>query len=127
MERRSKFGVLLTDAQGNKVVREEDGHRFGSDLEWARYRQLKLLLAAGEITDLRVHPRFELLPRKRDCYGNWHKAVHYTADFQYVEKTGHVVVEDTKGCITDDAALRMRMLWQWHPEIDLRILHKEDI
>src|SRR4051812_48922396 len=37
-----------------------DGIRFGSQRELQRYKDLKLMQAAGEIEGLAVHPRFDL-------------------------------------------------------------------
>lgn len=117
-----------TNKYGARAV-EIDGVRFASALEGRRYQQLKLLLAAGEISDLVVHPRFELLARLFDRHGKVLPAVHYTGDFQYRDcRTGVVVVEDVKGgVVTEASRLRMRMLAQWHPQLDVRILTKGDM
>ena len=73
---------------------EVDGLRFDSKKEAARYGELKLLQTAGEIRDLQVHPRFDLIV-------NGHKVCYYEADFAYFPKGAkgahQRVVEDVKG------------------------------
>lgn len=74
---------------GNKRV-EIDGHKFASKKEGRRYTELRLLERAGEISGLKLQPRFPLrVFGKLICT--------YVADFQYLEKDGRVVVEDAKG------------------------------
>jgi len=82
-----------------------DGIKFDSLKEGKRYGQLKLLLRAGEISDLQVHPSFDLKV-------NNFLICRYIADFSYYKTTpirtnGKVdavsrdeddfVVEDVKG------------------------------
>jgi hypothetical protein len=91
-----------------------DGIRFDSMREGARYLDLKILVAAGQIRDLELHPRYPLsvveLFRCGDC-PPWiiaHCGV-YTADFRYVDAaTGEVIVEDTKSGPTRTTAYRLR-------------------
>jgi hypothetical protein len=64
---------------------EVDGHRF---------RVLVSLLAAGEITDLELQPRFPL--HARSGQGVAHVIGEYVADFRYRRK-GLIVTEDAKG------------------------------
>ena len=95
---------------------EYDGFTFGSKKEAMRWAELKLLERSGHITDLQRQVPFELIPAyyeevptgelykrginkgrpktKRVCI---EKAVHYVADFVYMQN-GKKVVEDTKGC-----------------------------
>ena len=65
--RRSKYGAIRV---------EYDGHKFDSKLEAARYKQLKLMEAAGELKDLARQPRFP-------CEVNGKKICTYIADFRY--------------------------------------------
>lgn len=79
----------------------EDGYTFDSGAELVRYRQLKLMLAAGEITNLKVHPRWKLAPGVRFTGEKRAKpALEYTADFSYLGPSGDrkfwLVVEDVK-------------------------------
>ncbi len=73
-----------------------DGLIFASRVEARRYRELKLLEKAGEITRLRVHPQFRLIDAGRDRDGNVIRPIDYIGDFDYWED-GQWVVEDVKG------------------------------
>lgn len=98
-----------------------DGYTFQSEAEARRYGELRLLEQAGQIHDLRVHPRFELLPRDK---GLGLRAVHYTADFQYTEG-GRVIVEDVKGgsaTITDEFKLRRQLFMRRYRGVEFRIV-----
>ena len=66
-----------------------DGIRFASKLEAARYRDLRLLLKAGEITDLELQPRYPIVV-------NGQSVCTYVADARYRTRDGALVVEDTK-------------------------------
>jgi len=78
---------------------EEDGIKFASKAETRRYQELKLLIRAGEITDLETHPSFVLQEAWTDKHGNAHSPIIYKADFMYKdkEKYGRTIVEDVKG------------------------------
>ena len=94
---------------GNVGKPIEDGIRFDSQRELDRYRELKLLQKLGEITDLKVHERFDLAPGgvqikvRSKGYPNGRK-LQYEADFTYIEikyrRSGAVVhttvIEDVK-------------------------------
>ena len=88
-----------------------DGIRFASQAEGARYRALKLLERAGEITGLELQPVFVLAPgmlvpgekRKRP-------ALRYVADFAYTNSDGRRVVLDVKGVQTPVFRLKMHLL-----------------
>lgn len=69
---------------------ECDNIRFASRREAARYRQLKLMLSAGEIRNLRLQVSFDLRVRRQ-------KVTRYVADFVFLDKAGREVVEDCKG------------------------------
>lgn len=86
----------------NNEVVYEDGFRFASRLERNRYLELKVLLKAGEIRDLRLQVSFHLMDAVVfEAENRTKPAMRYVADFVYVEcKTGNRVVEDTKSEIT---------------------------
>jgi hypothetical protein len=108
----SKYGARRTTV---------DGVTFDSKAEAARYMELRLMERAGEIAALRVHPRYEILPRE-----GGERARHYTPDFEYREG-GKVVVEDVKGgraTMTDAARLRMSLFRRRYPAIELRIVER---
>ena len=82
---------------------EMDGLKFDSRKEMRRYQTLSLLLAAGEITDLYIHPRFDLLSVRGTVIG------HFTPDFEYHDANNRVVIEDVKSPATrKETAYRLR-------------------
>ncbi len=98
-----------------------DGYTFDSKAEATRYAELKLMEKAGEISHLEIHPRFVLFPVAKIGKKALPK-IQYTADFAYIQN-GKRVVEDVKGMITRDAALRMNIFQRLHPEIDFRVVY----
>ena len=75
-----------------------DGVRFASTAEADRYRVLKLLQAAGEISCLQCQAAFQLAPSVL-IQGAKRKTppLRYFADFSYLDKSGRQVIEDVKG------------------------------
>lgn len=93
MKRPAKYGNRRT------VV---DGISFMSAKEARRYSELKLLERAGEISGLKLQPRFSLKVLDR-------LVTTYVADFQYLERDGSVVVEDAKGFRTDVYKIKAKL------------------
>jgi hypothetical protein len=82
---------------------EFGGHKFSSKLEAKRYSELMLLERAGEIRNLRLQPRYNLLV-------NGQKICAYVGDFEY--KTApydQLVTEDTKGFLTPEFKLKAKL------------------
>lgn len=78
---------------GNKFT-TVDGIKFRSAKESRRYLELKLLVEAGEITDLNLQARIR-------CVVNGEKVCEYWADFAYYDrKSGKMIHEDTKSPFT---------------------------
>ncbi len=102
-------------------VAEVVGLRFDSRAEAARYSELALLEAAGAITSLEVHPRFELQPAFTDSSGKRWTAITYEADFSYTED-GARVIEDVKGCETAVFRLKRKLFLQRYPALRLRVI-----
>lgn len=101
-ERRHKYNARPMDA---------DGYHFDSLAEYRRYCELKLLHAAGVISAIDVHPRFEIVPK--DKHG---KALYYEADFSYIDHADGVnVVEDVKGVRTAVYLLKKRLFLAQYP------------
>lgn len=87
-----------------------DGLEFDSRKEADRYFELKMLQRAGQIQNLELQKKFELIPAQYETVERYGKngrrlkdgarcieqAVTYTADFVYTEN-GQTIVEDTKG------------------------------
>ena len=113
-----------------------DGIEFQSQKEGKRYAELKLLQRAGEISDLELQKKYELIPAQYEIVetGEHYKvggrkgqpktkrvcieqSVVYIADFVY-QKNGQTVVEDVKGYRDPSSATyakfvlkRKMMLW----------------
>ena len=96
---------------------------FDSQAEARRYSQLCLLEKAGEIVDLRVHPRYELESPFTDAIGERHRAIYYIGDFEYkFPHSGQVVCEDVKGVETPVFRLKAHMFARRYPHIKLEIV-----
>jgi len=110
---------------GNRRT-EVDGQVFPSAAEATRCQELRLLERTGQITCLRLQPRFVLQPAFVDNKGQRQSAVHYTADFAYRE-LGNLreVVEEVKGVMDKAAAIRIRLFIFQHREVDFRLVRME--
>jgi hypothetical protein len=107
----------------NAQATEIDGIRFDSKREAERYQELLLLAAAGEIHALSLQPRFELQPSfKRE--GKTIRAIHYVADFQYVENaTDRLIVEEVKGFKGNPVwRLKYKLFLYRYPNVHLEII-----
>ena len=103
----------------NKKVIVED-YVFDSIQESRRYKELKLLLRAGEIKDLQLQPHF-LLQEAFKKNGKTYRKIEYIADFMYVEN-GKTIVEDVKGIQTDVFKLKHKLFEKKYPELELKII-----
>lgn len=84
-----------------------DGIKFDSKKESARYNELKLLERCGDIRNLELQPRFELLPAF--SYGDEKfRKMEYVADFRYT-RDGKTFVEDVKGYKTKEYMLKKKL------------------
>lgn len=97
-----------------------DGIEFASKREARRYQDLRLLAKAGEITDLRMQVKYQLIPAQREPDTIGPKGgrkpgklieheVSYVADFVYKDKDGNEIVEDTKGFRTKDYVIKRKL------------------
>lgn len=101
------YGRRFGAKYGNTKV-NVDGMPFDSKREAARWRELRLLERAGEISDLRRQVRYELVPKLPG-----ERPVDYIADFVYRDKDGNNVVEDVKGVRTPVYIIKRKlMLWR---------------
>jgi len=79
-----------------------DGIKFDSKKEARRYGQLKLLVKAGKISELKLQPRFDLIVDGTKCG-------FYKADFEYIEE-GRRIIEDVKGMLTPIYKLKKKLV-----------------
>lgn len=102
-----------------------DNIKFDSVLEANRYRELKLLQRAKEISNLRLQVPF-VLQEGFKKNGKTYQAIKYIADFVYEEK-GHTIVEDTKGVKTEVFKIKQKLFEYKYPELNLKIITREEI
>lgn len=110
--RKNKYGAKPTGGHDSKK-------------EHNRAVQLRVMLRAGLISDLREQVSYELIPAQYGTCGKDFKgktvkvclerAVHYIADFVYTDiETGQEVVEDTKGVRTKDYIIKRKLMLYVH-------------
>ena len=85
----------------NAVKTNIDGLKFDSKSEAKRYTELKMLQAAGEISDLKTQVKFVLIPSQKGEDGKViEKECSYIADFVYYDnRANKTIVEDVKGYV----------------------------
>ena len=107
----------MSKYHSKKITR--DGITYDSIKEYRRHTELLLPERAGAIQELKRQVKFELLPaqyeesngkKRGKCL---ERAVHYVADFVYIEN-GVQIVEDTKGFKTKDYILKRKMMLYFH-------------
>ena len=103
----------------NKKVIVED-YVFDSIQESIRYKELKLLLRAGQISNLELQPHF-LLQDSFKKNGKTYRKIEYIADFKYIEN-GKTIVEDVKGLQTDVFKIKHKLFEKKYPELELKII-----
>jgi hypothetical protein len=90
------------------IPSEVEGIRFASRMEARRYRELRLMEAAGEIKDLELQKRWPLVV-------NGKKVCTYVSDFEYTETmTGRRITEDVKGARTAVYKLKRALMQAVH-------------
>lgn len=102
---------------GNEKT-EVDGIVFDSQKEANRYRELKMLEKAGEISGLKLQEKYELIPAIYEDGVRIQRAVYYVADFVYREN-GEEIVEDVKGMKTEVYKLKKKLM-RWRYGIEIR-------
>lgn len=110
-------GIVKKNKYRNKNI-TIDGHTFPSLKEANRYCELKILLKAGEISDLTLQPSFDICPQVKWNGRTLRKRI-YIADFMYIEN-GKKVVEDSKGAITKIYSLKRSLFLSHYPEYNFR-------
>lgn len=90
------------------IPTEVDGIKFASKREAVRYSQLKLLERAGEISELKLQPRYPLTV-------NGLHVCTYVGDFEYRDhNTVQIVTEDAKGVRTRDFINKAKLFHAIH-------------
>lgn len=105
-------GMQMTGNKYGNRKWELDGIMFASQNEARRYQELRFMLRAGLISDLRLQVPYELIPSQKVGGKVVERPVKYVADFVYTEN-GKTVVEDAKGMRTKEYIIKRKlMLWQ---------------
>lgn len=112
-ERRSKYGAK------RKGV---DGHVFASSGEASCYKCLKLMACSGAISDLKLQPRFVLIPKSVVQ----RREVVYVADFSFI-RDGKLVVVDYKGFETPVFRIKKALFLERYPDLVFEVWTKETV
>ena len=102
-----------------------DNIKFESVLEANRYKELKLLQRAKQISNLRLQVPF-LLQEGFKKNGKTHRKIEYIADFVY-EENGQTIVEDTKGMQTETFKIKQKLFEYKYPKLSIKIITREKI
>lgn len=105
---KSKYG-------NRKVV--YDGYTFDSERELKRYKELVLLVKAGEISHLELQPKFLLIVNGSPVKSSGRK-LFYLGDFAYFDhRREKRIVEDVKGVRTDVYRLKKALVEHIYPAV----------
>ena len=96
-----KYGNHKVVIDGEKVA--------DSKHEYSRLCELKVLQRAGEIKDLQLQVKYQLIPSQKIC-GKTERGVSYIADFVYWTKNDKFICEDAKGHRTDAYIIKRKMM-----------------
>ena len=80
-----------------------DGIHFASTKEARRYQVLKSMEQQGQISELKLQPKFELVWKCK-----------YKADFEYIDEYGNTVIEDEKGYQTREYKRKRKLMKEQH-------------
>jgi hypothetical protein len=103
-----------------------DGITFDSLAESRRYTTLKYMQMTGEISGLRVHTPYTVIPAFT-YQGKKVAAITYEPDFDY-RIGSKQVAEDVKSPATKTEVFRVKqkLFWLRFPDIELRIIPSEE-
>jgi len=101
-----------------------DNITFDSALEGRRYSFLKMMERAGEITGLKLQPKYLL----QESYLHKQKRIReisYIADFEYTYN-GKRITEDCKGIKTEIYKMKLKMFQFRYPHINFYEVYKDN-
>ena len=108
-------GKKAAQSKYHNRITEVDGITFDSQKEAREYQSLKLLELAGQITDLRLQPKYQLRAGYRDNQGKRIRPIYYVADFEYREGDQLITV-DVKGLRTKEYRIKAKLFKALYPE-----------
>lgn len=111
--------------KANKYGNKKTGG-YDSKAEEKRGKELEMLEAAGEITELHRQVRFDIIPSQYEAPGGVYlrgknkgtpkrgklieRGISYYADFVYIDKNGDTIVEDVKGVQTPEYIIKRKLM-----------------
>ena len=98
---------------------EYGGITFDSMEEMAFYKVLLAQVERGELLDIKVHPKYELIP-KFEYRGVKRRATEYEADFWVRTKANTEIIYDIKGLATSTALLKSKLFEYHYPHMVLQ-------
>ena len=104
----------------------EDNIYFQSTGENKRYKMLKLLEKADEISELKVHQVFILQDPFKNGKNEIVKKVSLNIDFIYKNKKGDIVYEDFKGKETDEFKMKKALFEKRYFPATIKITTRRD-
>jgi hypothetical protein len=96
-----------------------DGVTFDSKAEADYYQQLKLLMRAGEVKDIILQPRYELL-KGFEKHGKKIRGIEYVADFKVIYADGREEIIDVKGKRTEVYTIKRKWFESKYPELTIK-------
>jgi hypothetical protein len=100
-----------------KEDRTLDGIVFASKAEMNRYAELKILQRVGEISKLKLQPKFLILGKVKGKG----RPIYYIGDFEYWKLNDHIV-EDVKGVETAVFKLKWKLVKAKYLNYEFRIV-----
>ena len=100
----SEYKKMVKKNKYHNVKVEYAGHKFDSKKECARFKELAILEAVGEICNIELQKRFPLITDQK----NGKIEASYVADFFYMTKDGKKVIEDVKSKGTKTALYKLK-------------------
>lgn len=94
-----------------------DGIQFDSQREAEYYCELRLRVAAGEITKFDLQPEFVLQEGYINKDGRKVRAIKYRADFRIYYPDGRIQIVDVKGVRTRTYLNKKKMLLKRYPDM----------
>lgn len=111
----TNFDPYRRESKNHARKAEVDGIQFNSVKEANRYREPCFLQKAGEISGLERQEKYVLIPRQLGKDGKVaERECAYVADFCYRDRSGKLVVEDTKGYRTRDYIIKRKLMLYVH-------------
>jgi len=121
---RSKFNVNTSPK--SKEKRTLNGYTFSSDLEYRFYVYLLSQQEKGIVKSIKIQPKF-LLQERYEKYGKKILPIHYIADFEVEYENGDIIIFDTKGFITQDSKIKVKIFDYKYPDKVLRVINYSKI